>query len=330
MGLGINTDVIIIAVFFVNVVLPLLYIPVTYVLTVDSCPAPKYVISLLLLLQIVTQLLLILLYLFFNKTKIKDSENLYALEFHDSISSSIYNANKWYKRNVNVSLGFSSAMLILLRLDEFPIDKPYIGVYAVQICSLIMLTLVAVFPGGRHYRTSVKRSESMEVIRRILREIQKMPNGDINDYKKSQKDDTMVKIAIKDNHMERYSKVIDKVHLISAASSLIIITVTNFYFIWNLNGLVIKIILFILNSISLVLSFCFAVFANRSSQYDDLIQKNYDERGRFVLSEKDDLENFRGVVKMSYITELISFLISMLIIVITTFANNKNIPCWIV
>jgi len=79
--------------------------------------------------------------------------------YHDTISSSIYNANQWYKRPMNVLLGYLAFILICLHLDEYDsrINKDsqkLLWLYILEIIGAFFLGGIGAFPGGTAYRDS--------------------------------------------------------------------------------------------------------------------------------------------------------------------------------
>jgi len=92
---------------------------------------------------------------------------------HDTISSSIYDANNPYKRAFNVCLGCLSFMMICLYLDEYDsrlnkYSHDYERVYIVDILSFGCLAFIAIFPGGDAYRRSGNSNKWVDIIHGII------------------------------------------------------------------------------------------------------------------------------------------------------------------
>jgi hypothetical protein len=106
-------------------------------------------------IALVVLLLLVLLYIIIYLI----SAAIVQTEAHDTISSSIFDANKVHKRAFNISLGFLTFIMICLYLDEYDSRKckhsyKYLGLYIVEILSFLVLGFVGIFPGGHAYRKS--------------------------------------------------------------------------------------------------------------------------------------------------------------------------------
>jgi len=88
---------------------------------------------------------------------------------HDSISSSISDANDVPKRMINIMLGFLSAMMISLLIDEYlsrlkKNSNNDISLYIVNITSYLTLVLIGVFPGGSSYRRSPNYKKIIDIL----------------------------------------------------------------------------------------------------------------------------------------------------------------------
>jgi len=77
---------------------------------------------------------------------------------HDSISSSISDANDVPKRIVNITIGFLSALMISLYADEYISRIPKnsqndLWLYILNMLSYLFFVFISIFPGGSAYRS---------------------------------------------------------------------------------------------------------------------------------------------------------------------------------